>query len=206
MITKVLLSKVNGVPTNNVYADIRYINEENFDDIIKLYNIVNDGLDGKSWLKFRDHDYLQEILNRGGFIVGCYVEGEIIASALCETPSITDIELMNEIGIPSEDFVNTYISGFVMVHPSYRGNSLQSILLNTRIQQSQIRGKKYILTTVAVENVYSLNNILNAGFKIGTTRAKEDGTIRYVLYKDISESYGVDNLREGWYTNKYETA
>jgi len=205
MITKVLLSKIDGVPTSNVYADIRYINEENFDDIIKLYNIVDEGLDGKSWLKFRDYDYLNEVLNRGGFIIGCYVEDEIIASALCETPSINDIELMNEIGISAEDFVNTYISGYVMVHPSYRGNSLQSILLDTRIKLSQIRGKKYIVTAVAVENVYSLNNILNAGFKIGITKPKEDGTIRYILYKDILESY-TDATGEGWYSAKYETA
>ena len=206
MITKVLLSKINGIPTNNVYADIRYINEENFDDIIKLYNIVNEDLDGKSWLKFRGHDYLHEILNRGGFIIGCYLGDEIIASALCETPSINDLELINELEIPYEDVINTYISGYVMVHPTYRGNSLQSTLLDIRIKLSQIRGKKYIITAVAIDNVFSLNNIINAGFKVGTTKPKEDGTLRYILYKEISELSNLDDISEGWYNTKYETA
>ncbi|EPZ56539.1 hypothetical protein H477_2785 [[Clostridium] sordellii ATCC 9714] len=62
MLTKVKLSKVNNVLTNNIYADIYFLSEENFGDITKLYEEVSNSMDNKNWLKNRDYDSLKKPL------------------------------------------------------------------------------------------------------------------------------------------------
>ena len=185
MLTKVKLSKVNNVLTNNIYANFRFLSEENFGDISKLYEEVSNSMDNKNWLKNRDHSSLKKTVENGGFIVGCYVGLDLIACALCDVPSIKDLELLSSLGVSVEDFKNTYISGFVMVHPMYRGNSLQSKLLDLRIDIAKSQRKKYILTVAAVDNIHSINNILNKGFEFKTQQENEYGILRNIFLKDL---------------------
>ncbi len=86
MIKSIQLSKFNGNPCENLYGDICYITKDKFEDVINLYNRVNSTMDNKSWLKSRDASYLEGVLDNGGFIVGCYIEGTLVASALCDAP------------------------------------------------------------------------------------------------------------------------
>jgi hypothetical protein len=62
LLRKVKLSKVNGIPTNNIYADFHFLSEENFADIISLYDIVTSNMDNKNWLKVRTFENLQKTL------------------------------------------------------------------------------------------------------------------------------------------------
>ena len=185
MLTKVKLSKVNNVLTNNIYADIYFLSEENFGDITKLYEEVSNSMDNKNWLKNRDYDSLKKTIDNGGFIIGCYVGLELIACALCDVPSINDLETLDSLGISIEDFKNTYISGFVMVHPMYRGNSLQLKLLDLRIDIAKSQRKKYIVTVAAVDNIHSLNNIVSRGFDFKMQQENNYGILRNIFLKDL---------------------
>ena len=185
MLTKVKLSKVNNVLTNNIYANFQFLSEENFGDISKLYEKVSNSMVNKHWLKNRTYDSLKETLAKGGFIVGCYVESELIACALCDIPKQNDLKILSSIGISAEDFTNTYVSGFVMVHPNYRGNALQSKLLDLRIDIAKSQHKKYIITVSAVDNIHSMNNIINKGFKFITQEENEFGILRNIFIKDL---------------------
>ena len=73
LIKTVKLSKFNGELCENLYANVVLIGASNFNDITVLFNKVISSISNKNWLKFRDTDYLQNVLNNGGFIVGCYV-------------------------------------------------------------------------------------------------------------------------------------
>lgn len=185
MLTKMKLSKVNNVLTNNIYANFRFLNEENFGDISKLYEEVSNSMDNKNWLKNRNHSSLKKTIDNGGFIIGCYVGLDLIACALCDVPSIKDLELLSSLGVSIEDFKNTYISGFVMVHPMYRGNALQSKLLDLRIDIAKSQRKKYILTIAAIDNIHSINNILNKGFEFKAQQENEYGILRNIFLKDL---------------------
>ncbi|GKZ04538.1 hypothetical protein ANS017_23520 [Paraclostridium bifermentans] len=72
-----------------------------------------------------------------------------------------------------------------MVHPMYRGNSLQSKLLDLRIDIAKSQRKKYILTVAAVDNIHSINNILNKGFEFKTQQENEYGILRNIFLKDL---------------------
>lgn len=194
MLTKVKLSKVNNVLTNNIYANICFLSEENFGDIIKLYEEVSNSMDNKNWLKNRNYDTLKKTIDNGGFIIGCYVGLKLIACALCDVPSINDLETLASLGISVEDFQNTYISGFVMVHPMYRGNSLQLKLLDLRIDIAKSQRKKYIVTVAAADNIHSLNNIVSRGFEFKTQQENNRGILRNIFIKDLFPNDANENI------------
>ena len=153
MLRKVKLSKINGIPTNNIYADFHFLSEENFADIISLYDIVTSNMDNKNWLKVRTFENLQKTIDNGGFIIGCYVDSELIACALCDSPDVSSIDL----------------------------------LLDLRIDIARNRGKRYIVTVVAVDNIYSLKNIESLGFKLKSQKTNEFGILRNIFVKDLVE-------------------
>lgn len=185
LIKKVKLSKFNGELCENLYVEVRYITSSKFDDITSLYNKVNDALDNKNWLKFRDQLYLMDVLDKGGFIIGCYVEETLVASALCELPSGDYLDNLYEIGLTEEEINSSYISGYVMVDPLYRGNALHKILLETRMEESIIRGKSYIITAIATENIFSLKTVINLGFEVKLQKKNQYGITRNILIKQL---------------------
>lgn len=188
MIKSVQLSKFNGNPCENLYGNICYITKDKFEDVINLYNRVSDTMKNKSWLKPRDIDYLQGVLDNGGFIIGCYIEETLVASALCEAPTGEYKNMLFEMDMSELEIENTYMSGFVMVDSLYRGNSLHRILLETRIDLSIEKGMKNIVTVVNCENIYSLKTILNLGFEMKLEKENQDGIIRYVLQKQLENA------------------
>lgn len=185
LIKEVKLSKFNGEICENLYADVCYITASKFEDITNLYNKVNDTIDNKNWLKFRDQLYLMDVLDKGGFIIGCYIEETLVASALCELPSGDYLDYLYEMGLTEEEINSSYVSGYVMVDPLYRGNALHKILLETRMEESIIRGKNYIVTAVATENIFSLNTVIKLGFEIKLQKTNEYGISRNVLIKQL---------------------
>ena len=185
LIKKVKLSKFNGELCENLYADVCYITASKFDDITNLYNRVNEAMDNKNWLKFRDQLYLMDVLDKGGFIIGCYVEETLVASALCELPSGDYLDYLYEMGLTEKEINSSYISGYVMVDPLYRGNSLHKILMETRIKESIIRGKNYIVTAIATENIFSLKTVINLGFELKLQKKNEYGITRNILMKQL---------------------
>ena len=192
MIKTVKLSKVNGELCENLYANVVLIGASNFNDITVLFNKVISSISNKNWLKFRDTDYLQNVLNNGGFIVGCYVEDTLVACALCEPPSGDYLNNLYDIGMNEDEVNSTYVSGYVMVDPLYRGNSLHKILLETRIEESIARGKSHILTAVAAENIFSLRTILSLGFEMQLQRENQYGINRYILLKKLDSTSSKD--------------
>ena len=185
LINKVKLSKFNGELCENLYADVCFIEEANFSDITNLYNRVYDTLENKNWLKFRDELYLKEVLSNGGFIVGCYVEDTLVASAMCEIPNGDYLTNLYDMNFSDDEIDSIYVSGYVMVDPLYRGNSLHKILLESRINESTRRGKTHILTAVAIENIYSQKTILSLGFDVKLQRKNEHGIKRNILLKQL---------------------
>ena len=193
MIKTVKLSKFNGELCENLYANIFLMGASNFNDITILFNKVISTIANKNWLKFRDTDYLQNVLNDGGFIVGCYVEDTLVACAICEPPSGDYLNNLYDIGMSNDEINSTYVSGYVMVDPLYRGNSLHKILLETRIKESIARGKDYILTAVAAENIFSLRTILSLGFEMQFERKNQYGINRYILLKKLKSISSKEN-------------
>ena len=123
-----------------------------------------------------------------------FIKGAYIASDYAKKRKNYNIVIYNEgmkleeniIGLCEDEINDTYVSGYVMVDPLYRGNSLHKILLETRIEESINRGKKNILTAVAVDNIFSLKTILNLGFEVRLQKENEYGIKRNILFKQLT--------------------
>lgn len=185
MIERIKLAKFNGILCENLYGDLCYITKDKFQDVIDLFNKVNSTMENKNWLKFRDEFYLQDVIDKNGFIIGCYVDETLIASALCEAPDTDYTSNLVEMGLTPSQIESTYVSGYVMVDPLYRGNSLHRVLVEARIDASIYRNMKYIVTAIACDNVFSLKTVLSLGFEIKLQKENEYGIIRNILLKDL---------------------
>lgn len=185
MIERIQLAKFNGILCENLYGDLCFITKERFQDVIDLFKRVNSTMDNKNWLKFRDELYLQEVINKNGFIIGCYVDETLVASALCEAPDAEYISHLVEMGLNPSQIESAYVSGYVMVDPLYRGNSLHRVLVEARIDASIDRNMKYIITAIACDNIFSLKTVLGLGFEIKLQKENEYGVVRNILLKDL---------------------
>jgi GNAT superfamily N-acetyltransferase len=187
MIKKIKLSKFNGMAFDNLYATLRYITKDDFKEVIDLFFRVIDSMENKNWLKFRDELYLQRVIDNGGFIVGCFVDDKLIACALCETPDFDYTLDLIEMGLTKSQIDSTFVSGYVMVDPMYRGNSLHRVLLETRIDIAIKKNMTHIITAVACDNLFSLRTILGQGFDIKFQKQNKLGITRNILLKDLLE-------------------
>jgi len=72
-----------------------------------------------------------------------------------------------------------------IVHPEYRGNSLQKIIIENLEELAKADNIKCIGVTAAPDNKYSVENIKKLGFEIVKEKIKYGGLKRYVFRKNI---------------------
>lgn len=186
MTEKIQLTKFNGMLCENLYGELCFITKDKFKDVIELFNRVNSAMDNKNWVKFRNEKYLQDVIDNGGFIIGCYVDETLIASALCEVPDEHYSSYLIEMGLNESQIDLTYVFGYVMVDPLYRGNSLHRILVQSRMDTAIEKNMRYIITAIACDNIFSLKTISQLGFELMLQRENEYGIIRNIMLKDLS--------------------
>ena len=93
-----------------------------------------------------------------------------------------------------------------VVHPEYRGNSLQSLTLQQAIPMVKDLGYSHLLCTVSPQNIYSLYNIIKNGLRIkalkkkyGSEKDGKDGLWRFILHRNlepravrkVSQNFGI---------------
>lgn len=72
-----------------------------------------------------------------------------------------------------------------IVDPAYRGFGLQKLFVRLREDAAARMGAKEALVTIGPDNSYSLNNLLDSGYEIVTTRPLYEGAVRHILRKQF---------------------
>jgi ribosomal protein S18 acetylase RimI-like enzyme len=73
-----------------------------------------------------------------------------------------------------------------VVHPKHRGKGLQRSLIQARLLFLSNQGIKSVLTWVKPTNSYSLNNLIDLGFRFRNERPRIfDGMVHVKLYKNL---------------------
>lgn len=76
-----------------------------------------------------------------------------------------------------------------VVIPTHRGHGLQSRLIAARIRYLRARGARHVNVWVSPTNVYSLNNLIAAGFRFVREKPREfHGTIHVKLRRVLESS------------------
>ena len=73
----------------------------------------------------------------------------------------------------------------VMVRSSYRGNGLQKKLMEAAEEQLRSAGFRWLMGTAHPDNVYSVHNFEQLGYKLVTKALKYGGLARYIFCKKI---------------------
>lgn len=166
-------------------ATISDIEQENIKHIIMLHPIIKQSLDSIDDFYFDDYDFYKHHLDKGGKILGCYVNDTLIAYGVLIFPGFDDDNLGYDFKLEKDELLKVAHLDSVAVHPDYRGNKLQYKLFSLLEKISIEKGYKYLCSTVSPTNKFSLNNLLKLGLEIKIEKEKYDGKNRLILYKAL---------------------
>ena len=172
------IDKVTIIESDNRQFTIKRLGFQDLSAIMALQESVLAALPDKNLYFPLTRDELLESLHLDT-LEGVYNDKEeIIAFSLVVSPRIGSRNLASSLSASPDE---TLTFDVVMVHPIWRGNGIQRILLARAIESMEQVNATRILATVAPDNTHSLDNFLASGFSIIDTQTKYAGLTRHIL-------------------------
>ena len=163
---------------------------------IELQKYVYEQLPNKQVLYMDSYEEMLDDMKNGAKVIGVFNKaGEIIAYRYIGFPGCSEKNLGNDISLEKKELSKVAHLETTVVHPDYRGNSLQSITLQQALPLIREAGFEHVLCTVSPQNVYSLFNVIKNGLRIkalkkkyGTDKDGKDGMWRFILHRNLTPS------------------
>ena len=143
----------------------------NIDDYLELYNNVRDNMSNPEWLGTFTKEEIENILNQGGKIWLYYDRNNPVCSVFYMP---VNNKTLNKYKIDYDEKVTGSL-GPIMVRKEYIGNGLQNEMLKVLDNYIKSIGKSHIFTKTHSDNIYSIRNLLNNGYKIVDEYENERG-------------------------------
>lgn len=187
-----LISHKDGRTEQDEYV-MRLMKAEELRNVEALQKYVYDQLPNKQVLYMDSYEEMLEDIKLGAKIIGVFNKaGELIAYRYIGFPGWSEKNLGNDIKMPGKELIKVAHLETTVVHPDYRGNSLQSLTLQQAIPMVKEFGYKHLLCTVSPSNPFSLFNVMKNGLKIkalkkkyGSEKDRKDGMWRFILHRDL---------------------
>lgn len=187
------LIKHNGEKVEQDEYVMRIITTGELKAAVELQKYVYEQLPNKQVLYMDSYEEMLEDMKDGAKIIGVFNKaGEIIAYRYIGFPGCSEKNLGYDINLTSRELSKVAHLETTVVHPDYRGNSLQSLTLQQALPMVREFGYNHVLCTVSPQNVYSLFNIIKNGLKIkalkkkyGTDKDGKDGMWRFILHRNL---------------------
>lgn len=172
---------------------MRTIAEGELKTAVELQKYVYEQLPDKQVLYMDSYEEMLSDMQNGAKIIGVFNrKKEMIAYRYIGFPGAAEKNLGKDIKLPEEELTRVAHLEATVVHPDYRGNSLQSLTLQQSIPYIKDSGYNHVLCTVSPQNVYSLFNIIKNGLRIkalkkkyGTDKDGKDGMWRFILHRNL---------------------
>jgi GNAT superfamily N-acetyltransferase len=172
---------------------MRLITTEELKDVVALQEYVYEQLPDKQVLYMDSYEEMYDDMKWGAKIIGVFNKaGDIIAYRYIGFPGCSEKNLGHDINIPRHELEKVAHLETTVVHPEYRGNSLQSLTLQQAIPMVKDYGYNHLLCTVSPHNMYSLYNIIRNGLRIkalkkkyGSEKDGKDGLWRFILHRNL---------------------
>jgi hypothetical protein len=144
-------------------SDLKEINDNvNLDDYLYLYNYVRSNMTNPEWLGTFTREEIEMLLQNGGKIWLYYDKEEPVCSVFYIPSNNKSLKKHNV----SYDESITGSLGPIMVRKEYVGNHLQSQMLEVLNKYTKSIGITHMFTKAHSDNIYSIRNILNDGYKV----------------------------------------
>lgn len=163
---------------------VRSIGDADLEAVLDLQTYVKANMPNPDFLGIAPREEIAESIYED-LCVGVFDGDRVVAFCILIANRESQYNLGQKFGFPPEECVSFDI---VFVHPDYRGLGLQRFLLGLRKSYGRKMGAKRGFATVAPENAFSLNNILNSGFAIYDRVKMYGGLDRYLMMEEYGDA------------------
>ena len=150
------------------------------DKYISYREDIKKNMEYPDWLGDFQKSDLEFLLSIGSKL-WIFYNGDEYVSSMMLIPS--DEKSINKFGL-NLDYKDVVDYGPMFVNPKYRGNKLQAQMLEYLDIYSKDLGYKFVASTIHPDNIYSINNLINDGFKYIDTKEFSRGT-RNIYLKEL---------------------
>jgi ribosomal protein S18 acetylase RimI-like enzyme len=184
------IKKDKNLPSQReVRYEIKFMNETHLKDIINLQEIIVYFLADKEIFRTQSIDYFKEHLQMPNAAIGAFTDDGLIAYSVLYFPGERADNFGADINLSRDEMDKVVHLATVAVHPSYRGNSLQSKMQGMHIEIAQRMGYEHVCCMVSPKNHASFRNIFSQGLMIKALKIKFDWRLRYIMHRSLTKPY-----------------
>lgn len=164
---------------------IRKGTQEDTEQLIRFLQNIRAGMQNKEWFYLDSPEDVREYMRTGAMQLWLAMDGDRIAAIFDYlVPGLESYNYGYDLDLSREELLRVVNMDTAAVHPDYRGLGLQRKMLQIAQEHIQASGYRILLCTVHPENRFSLQNVLDQGYRIQKKLSKY-GSVRYILRKDI---------------------
>jgi ribosomal protein S18 acetylase RimI-like enzyme len=179
------IRKYKGLPQEEVMSsEMLFLQARHLHQLMDLQELVAQSLPSAEILRLHSTEFFAKALRSERSGLGIFTkEGLVAFGLICIPPP--EGNLGSDLGLGEEELRRTAHLQVVAVHPAYRGNSLQRLMVARHQQVLAEMGYEHVCSTVSPFNPFSLRNLLHEGFVINALKVKFGSQWRYIMYKNL---------------------
>jgi len=193
--TGMMEEKLDDSGVREVEYSMTFLDESYMHQIMDLQTIIVQNLSRRDMLQAFSYDFMEEHIEKKGFIMGVFVGKRLVAFRNVYYPDSQDAEwnLGIDLGLPDTELSRVANRQMVCVHPTFRGNALASKMNRHALRLLKEQNTHYhICATVSPYNFWNVRILLKSGFAIRKLKDKYGGKIRYVVYQNMKKPVQFD--------------
>ncbi|MFQ5703611.1 MAG: GNAT family N-acetyltransferase [Gemmatimonadales bacterium] len=164
---------------------VRFLNENDVDRIYELQSTILAAASRPLPLYVRDRDFFEACVRERGCTVGALDGDHLVAYAILYVPREDEDDYGAAVGLRGPELTHVGHLAGSGVHPDYRGNGLQSCLVDLRGSFAMNAGYYHLLGEVLPANVISIRNHLQNGYFLKGFKVDRFELSVYILHNDM---------------------
>lgn len=166
--------------------ELKRLTLDSFNEVHELQHEIVANMAIKEYCTALTNQELEHVLGEKGITIGTYIEGELIGFHSILFPELSEENLGYDVGFSEADLRQSAHLEIVVIHPDFRGNSLQSIMADQLLAMvKSMNEHRYIFETVHPLNIPSVRNTFAHDLLVVQLKEKYEGTLRYIMMQDL---------------------
>ena len=165
--------------------EIAVVTEQDIPDILRMIHEIYSELPNKEWFSLDSDEEVTSYMMTGGFGLKAMCDGRLAGVFIARAKNLGDENLGYDLKFDEEQRKQSAHMEIAMVRRAYRGNGLQKKLMEAAEEQLRSAGFRWLMGTAHPDNVYSVHNFEQLGYKLVTKALKYGGLPRYIFCKKI---------------------